>query len=238
MKIAFVLPIAALLGCASTNPSPPPSPPAERHSAPNAAHHGKHHHRHHRFDNAEQWAEQFDAPTRDAWQKPDAVIDFIAPAPDAVIADVGAGTGYFAVRFAQRVPSGTVLANDVEPDMVRYLGERAEKEELTNIVAVQGTADDPKLPQPADVVFMCDVYHHLADPAAYMKNTLEQLRPGGRVVIVDFKKDAPDDAPGPPRAMRLAQDDLVAQLDAAGLALQRADRDTLPYQYVLEFVAK
>lgn len=244
--------LAALaLGCGPKSTAPSSNPPAatdaaEHHGGhghhdehghgPNAAHDGHGHHRHHRFEDAEQWAKHFDDPSRDEWQKPEAVIDFIAPAPEAVIADLGAGTGYFAVRFAKRVPKGRVLANDIEPDMVRYLGDRAAKEGLTNVVPVQGEAGDPKLPEAVDVAFMCDVYHHIEDRAGYFRKVAAMLRPGGRVVIVDFKKDAPEDVPGPPPAMRVAQDDLVEELSAAGLSLSRSDRETLPHQYVVELV--
>lgn len=211
-----------------------PAERAEHGHGPNAAHNGHGHHRNHRFEDAEKWAEHFDDPSRDEWQRPEAVIDFVAPAADAVVADLGAGTGYFAIRFARRVPQGRVLANDIEPDMVRYLGERATKEGLSNVVPVQGEAGDPKLPEAVDVAFMCDVYHHIEDRVGYFRKVAQRLSPGGRVVIVDFKKDAPDDTPGPPAKMRVAQDELVRELEGAGLRLQRADRDTLPHQYIVE----
>ena len=209
---------------------------AQHGHGPNAAHDGHGHHGRHRFEDAEQWAKHFDDPSRDQWQKPEAVIDFVAPPADAVVADLGAGTGYFAVRLARRVPRGRVLANDIEPDMVRYLGERAEEEGLANVVPVQGEASDPKLPEAVDVAFMCDVYHHIEDRVGYFRKVAARLRPGGRVVIVDFKKDAPDDVPGPPPAMRVAQDELVRELEGAGLQLSRADRETLPHQYIVELV--
>ena len=153
-----------------------------------------------------------------------------------MVADLGAGTGYFTIRLARRVPGGRVLANDIEPDMVRYMGERAAKEGLSNVVPVQGEAADPKLPEAVDIAFMCDVYHHIEDRQGYFRKLAAQLRPGGRVVIVDFKKDAPEDAPGPPPAMRVAQDVMVRELEGAGLRLRRADRDTLPHQYIVELV--
>ncbi len=237
----------ALSGCASNaaEGGTPPPPPAEHGHGPhgdaghgpgpNAKHDG-HGHGHHRFENAEQWAEQFDDPSRDAWQKPDAVIAFLAPAADAVVADLGAGTGYFAVKLAAAVPQGKVLANDIEPDMVRYMGERAEKDGLSNVIAVQGSAGAPDLPEPADIAFMCDVYHHIDDRPAYFAKVREQLREGGRLVIVDFRKDAAADAPGPPPAMRVAHDALVAELSAAGWTHVRSDRETLPHQYIVELV--
>ncbi|MEM9454778.1 MAG: class I SAM-dependent methyltransferase [Myxococcota bacterium] len=239
----------SLLSCSSSGgrspaSSPPASDPptdvAHHHAASddahgsNGAHDGRSHHRHHRFENAEQWAKKFDDPSRDKWQRPDAVIDFVAPAANARVADIGAGTGYFAIRFARQVPQGMVFANDIEPDMVRYLTKRAKREGLSNLVAVQGSTRDPRLPETIDVAFLCNVYHHIEDPVAFFHVVVSRLQPGGRVIIVDFKKDAPEDIPGPPMAMRVAQDELVANLAPVGLALARADRDRLPYQYILE----
>ena len=202
---------------------------------PNAEHQG-HGHGHHRFENAQEWAEQFDNPERDAWQKPDAVVAFLDLKPGDIVADLGAGTGYFAVKIAPKVPQGRVLANDVEPDMVRYLGERAAKDGLGNVVPVQGSATGPELPEAVDVAFMCDVYHHIEDRPAYFGKVRDQLKSGGRLVIVDFKKDAPADAPGPPPAMRIAAKDLIAELEGAGWKHVRTDTETLPHQYVVELV--
>lgn len=234
----------ALGGCAPKMSAESKSPPAHEphghehqgsHAEPNAKHDG-HGHGHHRFDNAEQWAKQFDNPDRDAWQKPDAVLTFLKLGASEVVADLGAGTGYFAVKIAAAVPQGRVLANDIEPDMVRYLAERAEKDGLDNIVPVQGTAQGPKLPERADVAFMCDVYHHIADRQAYFTKVREQLRAGGRLIIVDFRKDAASDIPGPPPAMRVAHDVLVGELEGAGWKHIRTDLETLPHQYMVELV--
>ena len=200
---------------------------------PNAKHDGSGH-GHHRFENAEEWAKHFDSPERDAWQKPDDVVAFLELAPTNTVAVLGAGTGYFAVRFAAAVPEGKVLANDIEPDMVRYLGERAQKEGISNLVAVQGSAGEPGLPESADVAFMCNVYHHIENRAAYFAKVKEQVRDGGRLVIVDFRKDAAEDVPGPPPAMRVASDVLISELEGAGWKHVRTDTDTLPHQYIVE----
>ena len=205
------------------------------HAEANAEHDG-HGHGHHRFENAEEWAKQFDDPQRDQWQKPDAVLAFLKLDPAAVVADLGAGTGYFAVKIAAAVPQGRVLANDIEPDMVRYLAERADKDGLGNVIAVQGTAQGPELPEPVDVAFMCDVYHHIAERPGYFAKVREQLRDGGRLVIVDFRKDAADDIPGPPPAMRIAHEELVRELEGAGWKHVRTDVETLPHQYIVELV--
>jgi SAM-dependent methyltransferase len=205
-----------------------------------AMHGGGHGHRaksmHHRFENAEEWAAVFDDPERDAWQKPDALIASLNLATDAVVADIGAGTGYFAMRFATAVPDGEVLATDIEPDMVRYLSERARKAGLTNLRALKSGADDPALDRNVDVAFLCDVAHHVADRPAFFRRIAQHLEPGGRVVIVDFDPDAPADAPGPPPAMRMAAADLVTELSEAGLVQSDLDNELLPYQYVLELV--
>ena len=95
------------------------------------------------------------------------------------MADIGAGTGYFAVRIAKRVSQGKVLAADVEPDMVRYLGERAAREHLTNIVPVQAGPDAANLPEPADLILVVDTYHHIGNRAEYFAKLQASLRPGG-----------------------------------------------------------
>lgn len=200
--------------------------PAEDHRA-------RTHHRHHRFEDAEKWAAQFDSPDRAAWQKPDAVIAALELKPDALVADLGAGTGYFSMRLARAVPQGRVFAQDLEADMVRYLGERATREGVKNLVAVQGEPDDPKLPEAVDLAIMVDTYHHVADPTAFFARVRDRLRPGGRLVIVDFKKDAPDDAPGPPAAMRIADDLVRAHLVKLGFSHLRTDNALLPYQYLV-----
>ena len=107
---------------------------------------------HRRFADAHAWSKTFDDPARDASQKPEDVLDALALRSEARVADIGAGTGYFAARIAKRVPAGRVYATDVEPDMVRFLGDRARKEGLANLVAVQSSPDDARLPEPVDVI--------------------------------------------------------------------------------------
>ncbi len=203
------------------------------HAGPHADHRAHDHHKHHKFDDAERWAAQFDAADRADWQKPDEVIAALGLSPAMRVADLGAGTGYFTVRLARAVPQGRVVAEDIEPDMVRYLGERARKEGLGNVEAVLGSATDPKLPTGLDAAIMVDTYHHVDDPAGFFTRVRASLRPGGLLAIVDFKKDAPEDTPGPPPAMRVADADVVATLVKAGFVHERTDRALLPYQYVV-----
>ena len=225
---------------AAAGASPPRSPPhPPPHSPPppaaSPAPHGHGHHGqgfHKRFDGAEGWAKVFDAPDRDAWQKPDTVLDALELTPKSLVADVGAGTGYFSVRLARRVPEGKVFAVDVEADMVRYLVERARREGLPGLVAIQAEPNDPKIPEPVDVVLVVDTLHHIDARDAYFVKLRSSLRPGGRVAIVDFTKDA---TMGPPPAHRLGAEEVVALAARAGLSKVR--EVALPQQYVLVFAA-
>lgn len=188
-------------------------------------------HDNHRFRDAQKWAQVFDDPARDAWQKPREVITALALAPDATVADIGAGTGYFAARLAHGLPRGRVYAVDLEPDMVSYLGERAQKEGLANLVAVAGAADSPRLPAPVDLVILVDVYHHIAAREAYFARLRESLRPDGRIAVIDFRIDA---TIGPGKAMRIAPERVRDEMARAGYA-QAAAFDFLPQQYFLVF---
>ncbi|MCC7079198.1 MAG: class I SAM-dependent methyltransferase [Burkholderiales bacterium] len=185
----------------------------------------------HRFDDARQWAQVFDDPARDTWQKPHEVIRALALKPDAVIADVGAGTGYFSVRFAHAVPKGRVYAVDIEPAMVKHLAERAQRSGLKNVVAVQASADSPKLPQKVDLVVLVDVYHHIGDRTRYLRGLRDSLQPGGRVAIIDLRIDSPF---GPPRSARIAPDRVRAEFERAGYVLVQ-EHDFLAHQYFLVF---
>jgi SAM-dependent methyltransferase len=185
----------------------------------------------HSFGGAEKWAQVFDDPKRDAWQKPHEVIQALALKPDAVIADIGSGTGYFSARFANMVPKGRVYGVDTEPDMVKYLAERAKREGLKNLTAIAGKPGDPCLPEKADVIVLVDVYHHVEDRERYFRQLRNSLKPGGRVAIIDFRMDSPD---GPPRSARIAPERVKDEFKRAGYALAQ-EHAFLPNQYFLVF---
>src|SRR4051812_11879067 len=155
----------------------------------------------HRFDDAESWSGVFDDPRRADWQKPHEVIEALALAPDAVVADIGAGTGYFSVRLARMLPKGKVLAADVEPRMVQHLGARAKRDQLENMVAVQSGFEDARLPEKADLALFVDVYHHIEERERYFRRLKDALKPGGRIALVDFRIDSEI---GPPPRARVA----------------------------------
>jgi SAM-dependent methyltransferase len=129
------------------------------------------------------------------------------------------------------VPKGRVYGVDIEPDMVRYLAERAKREHLQNVVAVAGAPDDPRLPEKADLVLMVDVFHHIENRASYLRKLRASLKPGGRIAIIDFRMDSPE---GPPQAARIAPESVIAELEGAGYALAKEHR-FLPNQYFLVF---
>ena len=154
----------------------------------------------HKFDPATS-AKSFDDPARDAWQMPGRVIETLALAPNAPVADIGAGTGYFSVRLAKAVPAGTVYAVDIERGDARsHPQARRRASTSTNITTVQAAPDSPKLPQPVNAILIVDTYHHIPGRVAYFRGLKTSLLPDGRIAIVDFRKDAPE---GPPRAVPL-----------------------------------
>jgi len=185
----------------------------------------------HSFGQADKWAKVFDDPGRDAWQKPHAVIQALGLKPDAIVADIGSGTGYFAVRLAHRVPKGKVYGVDTEPDMVKYLAERAVREGLKNVIAVRAAAGDARLPEKADLIIMVDVFHHITDRDNYFRKLRDSLKPGGRLAVIDYRMDSPD---GPPKSARLTPDQVKAELRRAGYT-QAGEHGFLPKQYFLVF---
>lgn len=188
---------------------------------------------HRSFDQAEKWAKEFDDPSRDAWQKPNEVLDALHLDRTARVADLGAGTGYFSARIARLIPEGKLFAVDIEPDMLRFLGERAQREHLSFLVPVLASAGSPNLPEPVDLVLVVDTYHHIDDRLAYFAALRASLRPGGRLAIVDFKADSPN---GPPPEHRISAERVTAELNAAGYSLL-VTHLFLPRQYFLVFRA-
>lgn len=185
----------------------------------------------HSFGDAEKWAQVFDDPERDEWQKPHDVIQALALKADARVADLGAGTGYFSARLANMLSQGKIYAIDIEPDMVRYLEARAKRESLRNLTAVAGTPHDPRIPEQVDLVLLVDVYHHIDDRERYFRSLRRSLLPGGRIAIIDFRLDSPS---GPPRAARIAAGAVKAEMRAAGYTLS-VEHSFLPRQYFLVF---
>lgn len=186
------------------------------------------------FDDIDRWVEVFDAPERDAWQKPAEIVEALGLAPGMTIADIGAGTGYFERHFSRAVgANGRVYAVDTERKMVDYMRDRAVREETPNVTPVLATPDDPLLPDgEIDMVFICDTFHHIGNRVEYISRLENDLAAGGIVVVVDFKK-GPIPV-GPPEDHKLSREDVIGEFEEAGWALSR-ESDVLPYQYFLFF---
>jgi len=186
-------------------------------------------HEHHPPRSAEEYIRVLDNPERDNWQKPHDVVMALDLKPDAVIADIGAGTGYFARRFARH--AGKVYAVDIDEKLLKKAAEGAP----ANLATVLAAPDDPKLPDAGvDTIFFCDVLHHIENRPAYYAKLAKALKPGGRIVIIDFyKKKLPV---GPPEGMKLSETEVRGELAAAGFRETR-NLEILPYQYFLFFEA-
>ncbi len=184
-------------------------------------------HQHHPPRSATEYMHALDAKERDAWQKPHEVIAALNLRREEVIADIGAGTGYFSRRFARHAAS--VFAVDIEPKLLDV----AAKDALPNLRTVIAAADNPRLPDASvDTIFFCNVLHHIEGRPAYYAKLDRALKPGGRVVIVDFyKRKLPV---GPPVEMKLSETQVESELAAAGFR-RKASFDFLPHQYFLVF---
>jgi len=183
--------------------------------------------------NPEAYIKALEDPERDKYQKPHEVMTALDVKDGEIIADIGAGSGYFSLRLARHVgATGHVYAVDVSPDMTRHLNERIAGAKLLNISTILAKPDDPFLPQPVNRFLIVDVWHHIADQPAYLALMKKSLTPGGEVVMIDFKKEATP--VGPPMDMKIAREDLITQMQAHGFTLVK-EHTFLPYQYFLVF---
>ena len=170
-----------------------------------------------------------EAPDREAWQEPDQIMDALAIADGAQVADIGAGAGWFTIRLARRVgPNGTVYAQDVQRQMLEAIRRRVAREGLVNVQTRLGEGGSPNLPAGAlDAVLIVDVYPEVDDRVTFLRNLASSLKPGGRIGIVNYRPG--QGGPGPD--VRVESDVVTADARAAGL--QVLDGRTLTYQYLL-----
>lgn len=175
-----------------------------------------------------------EGPDRDAWQKPEQIMDALGIADGATVADLGAGGGWFTVRLARRVgPTGIVYAEDIQPEMIESIRRRVEREGLKNVRTVHGTATDPRLPAgQVDAVLIVETFNELEDPVALLRNVARSLKPRGRLGIVEFKSDGL--GPGPAPEARVDEKRVLAAAASAGLHLIKGEI-FLRYQYMLVF---
>jgi ubiquinone/menaquinone biosynthesis C-methylase UbiE len=176
-----------------------------------------------------------EGPDREDWQQPDRVMDALQIGDGSVVADLGAGAGWFTIRLARRVgPNGRVYAEDVQPQMIEAITRRVQREGLRNVVPTLGTPVDPQLPpNGVDVILIVDSYSEFEQRIALLRNIARSLRPDGRIGIINFKKDG-GGGPGPDQDERVDAADVIRDAAAAGLRLR--NRETfLRFQYFLVF---
>ena len=183
------------------------------------------------------YIDALDDPRRDAYQKPQEVLTALDIKPGEIIADIGAGSGYFTFRLARHVSErGTVYAVDVSPDMILHINRAIRDLKVTNVVSILADPDDPLLPVASvNRFFFSDSWHHVDYQTKYLSLMKKLLKPNGEVVMIDFhKKETPS---GPPLKMRIAREDLIKQMETNGFRLVK-QHTFLPYQYFLVFTPK
>jgi ubiquinone/menaquinone biosynthesis C-methylase UbiE len=173
-------------------------------------------------------------PDREAWQKPDRVMDALHIAEGSVVADLGAGGGWFTIRLARRVgPNGIVYAEDIQRLMIEAIQRRVQREGLTNVRTILGEGNDPRLPPGAlDAVLIVDAFHEMEEPVVLLKNVARSLKPQGLIGIIDFREG--EGGPGPGPEERVAPGVIIQAALNAGLKLA-GEETFLPFQYFLLF---
>jgi arsenite methyltransferase len=184
-------------------------------------------HQHHPPQSATEYAKVLDDPERDVWQRPHEVIQALKLTGFETVADIGSGTGYFANRLARH--ARRVFAVDIDARLL----EISLKTAPVNVTPVLASPDNPRLPEGAsDLIFFCDVVHHIENREAYLEKVKRALKPGGRVVVIDFHKKKLEI--GPPPEMKIDRADMVREFEKAGFRLIE-EQGFLPYQYFVVF---
>ena len=192
---------------------------------------------HRLHSNPESYIGVLEDPSRDAYQKPHEVLSALGLQPGEVIADIGAGSGYFTFRMAHHVgDNGRVYAVDVSPDMILHINRRIRELKVKNVISILADPDDPLLSDATvNRFFFCDSWHHIENQKKYLTLMKRMLKPGGQVVMIDFqKKDMPF---GPPLEMKIDREDVIHQMESNGFHLIK-EHKILPYQYFLVFAVK
>lgn len=174
-----------------------------------------------------------EGPDREAWQKPDEIMDVLGIADGAAVADIGAGAGWFTIRLARRVgPNGMVYAQDVQRQMLDAIRRRVAREGLRNVETRLGSGSSPNLPaRTLDAVLVVDVYPEVEDRVAFLRNLAGALRPGGRIGVVNYRPGRGGPGPAPSEGVRVDSGSVEKDAESAGLRMLA--RQDLPYQYLL-----
>jgi SAM-dependent methyltransferase len=189
-----------------------------------------------RYANVMGWqgADWLERSERELEEEPDKALDALGPLNGLAIADLGAGSGYFTVRLAARAgAAGRVYATDLQPEMLKMLGARLARENVRNVTLVQGAVDDPKLlPAAIDLVLMVDVYHEFSEPQKMLRGIRAALKPGGRLALLEYRKEDPDVPIRFEHKMSIAEARM--EIEGEGFSFVRVD-NRLPRQHILIF---
>ncbi len=179
-------------------------------------------------------ADWLDREEREREEQPEKAIAQFNLKPGMMVGDVGAGTGYYSIRMAKLIaPAGIVYANDIQPGMLDKLHERAAAANVANIVTVLGSETDPKLPAgKLDLVVMVDVYHELSRPQRMLEGIRDSLKPGGRLVLLEYRKEDPSVPIRPEHKMSV--DEVKAEVTPEGFRFEKVV-DKLPWQHIIFF---
>jgi ubiquinone/menaquinone biosynthesis C-methylase UbiE len=180
------------------------------------------------------WLER---PEREDEEAPSKALDALDLKPGMVVADIGAGSGYYASRIAKRVgPTGRVYATDIQPGMIEILDRRIKSEGLSNVTTILGGMDDPRLPPASiDLAIMVDVYHELQQPQLFLQRLTGACKPGGRLVLLEFRKEDPKVPILEVHKMSVAE--VKQELEAEGFVLDKVI-DVLPWQHIIVLKVK
>ncbi len=183
-----------------------------------------------------QAADWLERPQRTHEEMPDEVVANMGLVPDSIVADVGAGSGYFTFRIAKLVPDGKVFATDIQPEMLQMIAERMQSEEVSNIERVLGRIDDANLPaNSVDAVLMVDVYHEFSHPYEMMQSIYNALKPGGRLILVEYRGEDPS---VPIRPLhKMTEQQVVKEMSVFELDWDDT-LDFLPWQHMMIFVKR
>jgi predicted methyltransferase len=179
-------------------------------------------------------AQWMDRGVRAQEEHPDEALDLIGVPPGAVVSDVGAGSGYMTTRLAARVgPSGRVYANDLQPGLLAIVQDKAARAGLSNVETVVGAEDDARLPEGAiDLALLVDVYHEFSHPAKMLQSIRRALKPDGRLVLVEYRKEDPSIPIADTHRMSVA--DARAEIEAEGFKFEKTI-EVLPRQHIIVF---
>ncbi|MCS7027766.1 MAG: class I SAM-dependent methyltransferase [Bacteroidia bacterium] len=174
--------------------------------------------------------QNLESPNRDTYQKPDKVIEYLGNLEGKTIADIGAGSGYFSMRLAQKCSK--VIAIDIDTALQKLLSQRIKQAEISNIELRTSSHDSPMLAEnEVDIVFLVNTYHHIKNRAEYFKKVKKGIKQDGKLVVVDFfKVQTPV---GPPVKHKVSIDETIAELKEAGFAHFELEVNLLPYQFIL-----